>query len=262
MPHAVLAAPPLPLTNEQRTVLEAVRTSALAYTARLPDFICTQVTHRVTRGRDGLDVPHGHYISEVLPGAVIESDEIEEQLTYFQQRENYAVVAINRHNPNGVRHAEIPGSVTIGEFGSELRGIFDPRSQTEFRWDRTAKLRGRTVWVFRFRVPQAAGMPIIAKGTGQEIVVPYDGEVFVDVQSREVLRLTSRVEIPHGFPLVEAERELDYEPVEIAGKIFTLPLHAAVRMEDNTYSYVNTIDFKKYQRYATTSTIHYDGGPQ
>lgn len=36
------------LTADQARILDLVRTSALAYSHRLPDFICTQITHRET----------------------------------------------------------------------------------------------------------------------------------------------------------------------------------------------------------------------
>ncbi len=246
-----------PLSTEKEAFLQAVRTSALAYTQKLPDFICTQITHRTTTGTGFINRGLGEIASGVTPGAVVASDVIEERLTYFQQRENYVVVAENGRKVSGVPHTEMTGIVTAGEFGSELRDVFDPRVPAAFTWDRETNLRGRRVWVFAFRVPLSNGARVVSKGTGQVIVAAYQGHVFVDTGTKNVLRMESKLNMPAGAPVQEVERVLDYEPVTIGGMTSILPFHAEVRMRDDAYAYMNTIDFKDYHRFAAESTIHY-----
>ena len=147
----------LPLSTEKEAFLQAARTSALAYTQKLPDFICTQITHRTTTGTGVMNRQLSEMAPGVTPGAVVASDVIEERRTYFQQRENYVVVAQNGQKVSGVPHTELTGIVTAGEFGSEVRDVFDPRAPVAFTWDREGNLHGRRVWVFAFRVPLSAG---------------------------------------------------------------------------------------------------------
>ena len=103
----------------------------------------------------------------------------------------------------------------------------------------------------------------MSRGTGQVIVAAYQGHVFVDTETKNVLRMESKLNMPAGAPVQEVERVLDYEPVTIGGRTSILPFHAEVRMRDDSYSYMNTIDFKDYHRFAAETTIHYGGeGPK
>ena len=256
-----------PLNNEQSKILESVRTTALRYTYRLPDFICTQITHRQASPQSGMNAGTGISANQTnlgLPGANRSglggtNDEIEERLTYFGQKESYEVIAVDGKRVSGVDHLQFQGAITVGEFGSALRDIFDPRSHTDFRWERKSSLHGHSVYILRFRVPKEHGNIVIDRDQRKQIVVPYSGKLFVDTKSLEVLRLTSNLELPHDFPILSVESSVEYKPTSIAGKDYILPYRSEVRLKDMWDLYVNRIDFKNYQKFTTESTIHYDG---
>jgi hypothetical protein len=251
-------AAPAPLSAEQTDFLESARLSALQYTQKLPDFICTQITHREVLSINGYASPiTGRGISGFGPDTLVSSDEIQERLTYFNQREKYGVIAINGRKVVGMRHMDIAGAISAGEFGSVLRDIFAPKSHTVFFWDRVAKLRGRRVWVFAFEVPAEAGAQVYDQLAGQQIVAAYGGQIFVDESSRDILRIVSKVHLPPGFHIKAANRSVDYRAASIAGKEFNLPFHSEVRITDGGLLYDNKIDFKNYHRFAVESTIHY-----
>jgi VWFA-related protein len=235
-----------PLTADQARVLALVRAYALEYTAKLPDFICTQVTYRET---SLLNITN--YV--VISTSVIASDEIEEQLTFVNQKESYEVTSINRKEVQGVEHTQIPGAVSAGEFGSLLRDIFDPRSHAAFSWDHMSGSRDHGTYVFAFHVPTESGIRVIEKKSGERILASYSGLIFVEAATKEVVRIDSNVNFPVKFTLKAAKRSVEYKRVSIAGKDYSLPFHSEVRMWDATHAYVNKIDYRAYHKYEVTS---------
>jgi hypothetical protein len=246
------------LSTDQANTLAAVRSYALAYTQNLPNFICTQITHRDTSSLHSSEIGiTGSGLPEGGTDPAASSGTVEERLTYFAQQERYDVIAINGRKAAGARHLEIPGAISSGEFGSALREIFDPDSHAMFTWERTASLHGRRVYVFAFDVPSSPGARVFDVSTGRQIFASYNGRVFADEDTKQVLRITTHVNLPSDFPIKRIERVVDYSPVSIAGKSYSLPSHSEVDMQENGVSYVNKIDFKSYEKFTVESTIHF-----
>ena len=97
------------LTSEQNSVLEDARAYALQYAHQLPDFICTQITHReVSKIQVGIlgagassRTPIG---ATALAKGTSGSDMIEEQLTYVGGKESYEVLTIDGKKMPGMTH--------------------------------------------------------------------------------------------------------------------------------------------------------------
>lgn len=254
------------LNADQSRVLESVRAKALAYTHQLPDFICTQVTHRaVTRqgnpatGLTGVSAdPSAMGLSSLASGSGGGSDVIEERLSFIKQTEHYEVLTVNGKRVSNLEHMQFQGAISAGEFGTALHHIFDPQSQTSFGWERLGSLHSERVNIFTFRVPKEHGTLVIYSATGKQIAAPYTGHVFVDAATLEVVKVDSRLELPPDFPIEMGETTVEYRPASIAGKSYMLPSHSEVRMEDRDHLYVNRIDFKDYHKFTTESTILYD----
>jgi hypothetical protein len=253
LPPASAQPPP-----DQSSVLESVRASALQYIGKLPDFICTQVTHRTSSRAgfsvtgDGIGINHSSVRS---PTDV--NDVIEERLTYIGNREEYEVLRTNGKPAKGVDHLQLQGAFSAGEFGSALHDIFDPNAHTSFSWDRIEHIHGRKVYVYAFRVPQEHGAIVIHRDPDRQVVVTYSGRIFVDPQTFSVLRITSTLDLPAGFPIIHGDRMIEYKPIAIANKEYLLPSHSEVHMQDSARWYTNQVDFKDYHKFVAESTIHY-----
>ena len=234
----------------------------------MPDFICTQITHRRSSTQINYGTSVGGFSSSSKSGGMGLpasnpnlgglDDVIEEKLTFFQQREHYEVVSINGMKETGVKHLQLTGAITAGEFGSALHNLFDPHSAATFTWDKSSNLAGRRVYTFKFRVPAQNGTVVIFRDTDRKILAPYSGRLFIDAQTLQVVRITSELELPLNFPITMSTIQVDYRPVEIAGKSYNLPSRSEVRMKDNARLYVNNIDFREYHKFAVESTIHFD----
>lgn len=253
------------LPPEQAKVLEAVRASALQYTQNLPNFICTQVTHRTATSDTNFGTSFGGASSSrsgqdgtgSLSGSGSVNDVIEERLTFFNQFEHYDVVAVNDRKTTGMDHMRFAGAISAGEFGSALHNLFDPWSHATFSWDKMASANGRNVYAFKFRVPSQNGTIVIHRGTDQKILVAYTGRLFIDSETLQVVRITSELELPIDFPIKMATIAIDYKPMQIAGTTYSLPSRSEVRMKDSSHLYVNQIEFRNYHKFAVESTIHY-----
>ncbi len=260
------------LTAEQSRVLDGARALALQYTERLPDFICTQVTHREITGQTSFGSPFNGASSSRGPRGPASadhspsdtSDVIEEKLTFFNQMEHYEVVTVNGKKAAGKEHMNFAGAISAGEFGSALYNIFDPRSHASFAWDRFASLGGRRVAVFKFHVSSESGTIVMDRDTDQKILAANSGRLFIDPVTMQVLRITSELELPIEFPIKTAMTTVDYKPVIIAGQTYILPSRSEIRLKDNARLYVNRIEFQNYHKFAAESTIHYDndGSPR
>ncbi len=270
---ALAQAPPS--VAEQEKSIAAIRVYAEAYTGNLPNFICSQLTRRevvLAPGDDlsgvresGMNRGGGSRIG--AGGERKSTDTFEEQLGYFDRKENYQLLKVNgrKQKPGEPRP---PGMTSTGEFGTTLRAVFDPDSKTEFEWKRRDSLRGQPVEVFAFRVGRPSSRAQLDVPS-RSVVVGYHGLVFAERDSHIVLRLTTEAEAPKDFPLQDVTHLLDYGPVEIGGQRFMLPLHGEMqtRMSEQFMKYGreggtskqvflrNQVDFREYRKYTAESVL-------
>jgi len=254
---------PLPalaqLSPGQSSVLESTRVWALKFTDMLPDFICTQMTHRRVIGQVQLTAGTVGTGASVAPRLEDADNIIEEKLTYIGGSEKYEVLKINGKPANGIDHMQLTGLTTTGEFGTALHEIFDPDSRTTFSWDGIQQIGGRDVYVYAFHVPQEHGAEVVTQGPNGRITVPYSGRIFVDPQTFTVLRVGSALDLPRGFPILHSKKTIEYKQVTIAKNEYLLPSHSEVSMQDRLRSYVNEVDFKDYHKFVAETTVHYEG---
>ena len=111
-------------------------------------------------------------------------------------------------------------------------------------------------------MPRESGTEVIARDSDKQILVSISGQVYIDPATKEVLQISSKLDLPPDFPIRVAQRNIEFAPREIAGKNYSLPTRSLVHMEDGKSVYDNRIEFKDYHRFASESTIHFDNGSQ
>jgi len=244
VPKPVAPTIPPPPAEEQQRVLDEVRKYALSYAKRLPDFICVQVTRRY-------DDPTGLEFWRTL-------DTITERLTYFEQKEDYKVVLINGRTTD-ISHDKLGGSSSSGEFGTLMREVFEPESETTFRWDRWVTLRGRRNHVYRYAVSQARSKYRIDYQRTMSIVPAYQGQIYVDADYLTVSRITMEaINIPASFPVQQASTLLDFDFIKIGDSEHVLPLRAQIRMREGKSLVKNEVEFRLYRKFGAEATIKFD----
>jgi hypothetical protein len=250
-PPPVYVPPPPPSSEEQAQLLSGVKEYALNYSRTLPDFICLEQTRRYvdTTGRDAWRA----------------TDVITARLTYFDQKEDYKLVSMNDQVVTDTSYTSVGGALSMGDFGTTMREIFEPFSNTHFEWERWTTLRKRRTHVFSYRVPLEYSKYSIhystdEKDKGMTILVGYHGSIYVDRDTQMIVRITVEAEnIPPSFPVRQVKETLDYDFTKIGDHEFLLPLVADVRMHSGRVWTKNLKEFRLYRKFTADTSIKFDG---
>ena len=240
---------PPPPPEKQRQIIEGAREYALNYSKMLPNFICAQVTKRF-----GDPTGAGNYR---------QYDRVVAKLSYYEQHEKYEVVTVNDSLAKNSSMESLGGSVSTGEFGSMLHGVFDPQSATDFRYNRYVTFHKQRTYVFDYSVDQEhSRWQIEDRETKQHIVPAYTGSVWINADDFSVLALTLKaVDIPSTFPITEADSRLDYAPIEISGVAHVLPSSAMMHLRAGKNDQKNEIEFRLYHEYSASTTLKFGDIP-
>jgi len=241
-PPVVVAPLPPPDSVEQADVLAAMREYALNYTAKLPNFLCVQITRRHYDPKDARYRPMG--------------DTIQEQINFYEHKENYKVQMHNGVSVHNVSHEQLGGVTSSGEWGSMLHNIFTPENGAQFDWDHWATWRGKRTYVFSYRIEKDHGYSMTDLEAHKSYTSAYTGLVYADKETREIQRITLKtVEIPADFTVKDVALTLDYKATDISGHLYTLPFRFELDSIDIHGKNNNQADFKMYQVYGADTTI-------
>jgi len=249
-PPPVYVPPPPPSSEEQAKLLDEVRDYAINYSHRLPDFICLEQTRR--------------YVDTTGREAWRQADIITARLTYFNQKEDYKLVSqSDKVNTNG-SYESVGGALSMGDFGTTMRDIFDPKSHASFEWQKWATLHGRRMNVFSYRVPlEFTSYTIEYQGESKEDVqrvkTAYHGSIYVDRDLSTIMRITLEADnLPPTFPVKETKETLDYDFAKIGDSEFLLPLVADMRMHAGREWTKNVKEFRLYRKFSADAVIKFD----
>ena len=252
-PKLVVVGPPAPDSIEQKKILAEITESALNYTKSLPNFICMQVTRRYA------DVS-GMENYRLM-------DTIAEKLSYFEQKEDYKVVSRNNIPvTTNLKHEQMDGATSSGEFGSMLLEIFSPESETQCDWERWATLRGRRMYVFSFRVEQSRSKYSIRWGRGAgelTTIAGYHGLIYADRDTNMVMRIKMECDhLPVDFPIQSVDLDLNYDFTNISGQPFLLPLKSELHSREGKLLVKNEVEFRLYNKFGAEATIQFGDTPE
>ena len=253
-PAATPAATPEPAVTTVRSglpdretwpqFLEEVRSTAMAYTDNLPNFICTQITQR--------------YLRRLPKTGWVRVDNFVAELTYYDKQEHYKLVSVgNRSASSDATLESLKGTTSTGEFGSSLHYLFDPATGTHFRFEGIDHSRGSPTVRVGFRVSKETSKRsiIFREGTTElGVVTPYRGRCWIDPGSLQVVQIKERAyRIPENFPVTRSEGSTEYNQVEIAGQQHWLPVRAEVLLENRSAKLHtrNVIQFKQYRKFGS-----------
>ena len=244
-----------PSSEEQAKIIGGIREKAMNYIESLPDYMCSQLTRR--------------YIDPTGHEAWRPRDVILARLTYFEKHEDYKLISINDTAVSGRAYNSLGGAISRGEFGSMLRGVFDPHTNTRFRWESWTTHRGHLSYVFSYTVPlEHSQYTIQYQGTrtdkGITIHAGYHGSITADKATSRVLRITLEADgLPKNFPVRHASQVLDYDFVKIGDAEYLLPLTSEFRSFARHRSSRNLVEFRNYRKFSADAKISFeDGSPQ
>jgi len=239
--------PPPPSSEEQAAIIDAVRAYALNYSQSLPDFVCheSMVTYQAPRSGDRW--------------TKLDND-IESRLTYFQQKEDYKPYSVGG-KLTSQDYEKLKGSKSIGDFGSMMRGIFEPSTQTRFEWRTWSTWDHQPSMTFDYRVSRERSNYQIFDGEDRShsVITAYHGYFVVDAKTHAVVKLNVTAEdLPKDFPIQSAESTLVYREQDLSGHTFLLPSNLEVIMGASDFRNKIEKQFSIYRKYSADSEITFD----
>jgi len=224
-------------------VLAEARESAAAYANDLPNFVVEQAT---TRAQGGLDPPDWRVL-----------DVVTAEVTVLNGKEQYRDVRVNGRPAD--RPVEKSGAWSTGEFATTLQDLFSPATDARFERDRDSRAAGRPAYVFRYSVAAAKSHWTLVSESGQRLNPGYSGEIWIDKESRRVLRIEQRADpLPPSFGAGMAETRIEYAFVRIADGTYLLPVESETTgcREIGRQCVRNSIRFTNYKRFSVESRIN------
>lgn len=215
---------------------------ALHYMQTLPNFICDQSTERYISKKADHWSRRDRYVA---------------RLTYNGNGEVYQLTSLNGRAVKNMSMESLGGTLSKGDFASALLFLFAPSSQAQFQWNQHTTLRNRDCFVFTYSVDRAHSRLRITEGATGEIYQPaYHGVVYIDSETKSILRLTLESEgIPANFPIQATSHELDFDWAIIAGEKYLLPFDSDVRLTHGKEITRNVSRFDNYRKFAAESNI-------
>ena len=240
--HSPPATEEDPSGQDWPVILARVRSNALAYSEQLPDFICNQTTTLFIRTVSPT-------VRWKITGSFVAA------LSFYDGKEHYEIVSVNDKPAPGATMENLTGRLTIGEFGSALRGLFEPRTQAEFKPVGFKKMNKLKTLCIAFQVSQKRSRRFITYNQ-KTIITAYRGRCWVNPETYEIVRLEKKaVGIPRNFPVSQFDMSVDYAPVTISGSLHWLPRKAEIRISRRFHGEQTS----KSAFMRTKSNIRFDG---
>jgi len=232
----------LPSALNHAEALRGVCEYSFSLPQRMPNFICDQETSRY---RGDNPVPR---------------DLITALVRYEDGNESYSEIKLNgKPAPSAITNS--PGLWSTGEFGSNLRAVFDLRNQPLFEFAGENAIGPHATWVFTYQIRKQNDPLWRLRADDQVLAPPYDGELWIDQKTGDLLRFRQVAkEIPAAFPTQSAELQTNYDNVAFAdGTSFLLPSEAIVatryREEQPTR---NVLEFRNCHKFRAKSRMLLD----
>lgn len=223
--------------------LARVRSNALNHSNQLPDFICNQTTQIFVRS-------YSPTLAWRKTGSFVAL------LSFYDKKEHYEILSVNEKPAPGTTIDNLTRVLSIGEFGSALRGLFEHKTQAEFQPVGHKKINNIKTVCIAFKVSQERSSRFIAYND-QTIMTAYRGRYWVNPANHRIIRLEKKlVGIPRDFPVTRFDMSVDYSPVTISEVSHWLPKKAEIWINRRLPgSYSNP----KKALMQTRSKIRFDG---
>jgi len=220
--------------------IEETRKNVRDYVEELPDFICQQ---EITRYYD------------LGTGAWDRIDTLVYELTYNNKRESYKPLnSVGRPVTRPLEQSG--GAYSTGDWATALSLLFDSETAAVFKPAGKERLGQRQTAIYDFKVPLETSKLRIQANTAPPITAGYSGSVWIDVDTKTVLRIDQAADdLPANYPVTQSENSIDYDMVKLRGidVQFLLPMRAEFVIGDRRKRQFsrNQIYFKFYRKFET-----------
>jgi hypothetical protein len=225
LPAAEIPATPPPDALTQKQMLARAASDLVASVHKLPDFFARQTT---TRFHD-LKISFPASQPVVLEHqAFYPLDSFSDTIYYRNGKEE--VESAEKQSKTKTRTSK--GLVNWGVFGPMLRMVVLDIYKGKMEWSHWEQLSTGPVAVFHFAVPKERSHYVVeycCLGLTNEpwhefeSTPPFHGEIALDPATGAVYRLMLSTDLQPTDPIFRADVMVEYEPVEIGGKVYVCP---------------------------------------
>jgi hypothetical protein len=227
LPAAEIPATPAPDIPAQKLILNKAAENLVSTIHKLPDFFARQATTRL----HDLKVT---YLSQGSAPIVIEHqafqplDSFSDTVYYRDGKEvEEANQKQQKSNPQTKQ-----GLVNWGVFGQLQRIVVTDIFKGKLEWSHWEQRESGPVAVFRYSIPKEKSTyvvnyccfnPLNQPPHHFQSVPPFHGEIAIDPETGAVYRLMIVTELSPSDPIFQAEIMVEYEPVDIGGRMYVCP---------------------------------------
>jgi|GEM_PF-1800251 len=268
-PAADVIGDPAP---DRQTEIDMVTMAAHYVTgtmSRLPDFYATRVT---THFEDTLSRVSGVWFGEGT--AVLHPAGVYRRTVTYRSGEEVPLASKGKR-----KEKPSIGLTSTGEFGPVLVVVLGDAIKNGIGFVRWEKGVTGPAAVFAYKVPAKASRFQVRFVQGRQILTmrpAYHGEIAIDSQTGAILRLTEIADMSPAHQKLRAAIEVDYAPVNIAGRSYILPVRSitfsrlpvapnitggplqGTATDPNTWpiqTYMNDVAFIDYHQFRSTVRI-------
>ena len=229
--------------EEQARVWAEAAENASGYSSHLPNFRCSQETHR-------LKAPIK------TPEQFRETDTFKDELVYEGGEESYRTIEVNGVKSD-VSIRDKKGVHSRGEFGTMLSALFSPKVAAAYKWAGQAMAGGVLCDVFEVGVTtEKSNFALYFNGHRE--VAGYTGRVFIDGETALVRRLTIQGDgLPQDFALQSPVFSLEYGMVKVGPQDYLLPLRSILQVRQGKFVVRNETVFREYRKFEASSEVQY-----
>jgi hypothetical protein len=185
------------------------------------------------------------------------ADVVTANVTYEDGRESYQDIKLNGHPITDAKLLS-PGTWSTGQFGGDVRDLFDTSNTVSFQFVSERKLDGRRVVTFQYQVAHQDVPMWRLHVQDQVLAPPYNGQLRIDEDTGILLQLQlAATKLSRNFPMSSADLQIDYEDVLFAdGTSFVLPLKSEVNSSDHKgRRNRNVLEFRNCHKFRATAHI-------
>jgi hypothetical protein len=225
LPAAEIPATAPPDADTQKLILSRAAEDLVASIHKLPDFFARKATTRF----------HDLKVSYVTDEPIIREHQAFRLLDSFSSavyyRDGQEVEETNERHPK-IKPRPTNGMVNWGVFGPLLRIALTDISKGKIEWSHWEQRAAGPAAVFQYAIPKekssytvrycCLGLPIAGFDIFESIPA-FHGEIAIDPGTGAVYRLVLITELLPTDPIIQAQTLVEYEPVEIGGKVYICP---------------------------------------
>ena len=226
-----------PSDDDLDRIIAGARKHALNYSAKLPNFLCVEVTDRS--------------VDALGNGKWRRKDSFGELLRFVDNRETRTTLEVDGR-PSTAKPDDANWPRSLGEFGHLLNLVFQPSSKTEFHWKETDALANGTVQVFEYRVDHKNDNMVLSDSKGG-VSAGFHGLAYIDSSTMGIRRITMEADdLPPDFSIHAASIAVDYDYVSIGAHDYLMPVRGTIRLKRGRHEAdLNQIVFQDFRRYAS-----------